>query len=214
MLHNFTYVSPAETAPIKAELIEIIHLVQDEVRKYFTFTFWFVGSSKRNMITRDQNSNIGYDFDINIQVNDEDEVYSAEKIKRYIRIAFDKIARRYGYDYCEDSTRVLTMKCKDRKRSCIVHSCDIAIVYDCSDGRQQYIHFNKAQNSYTWQYQPQNVTALDDKIKWLKKNRCWDEVREYYIYKKNCNDNPHKHSRSIFAETVADVCNWYGYNNP
>jgi len=34
---------------------------------------------------------------------------------------------------------------------------------------------------------------------------------DYYIYKKNVNDNPEKHSRSLFAESVAEVCRKNGY---
>lgn len=211
MSHEFRYVLSSDAAGIKNNLIEIIHLVQDEVRNRFTFTFWFVGSSKRNMITRDKNSNIGFDFDINIQVNDEDEKYTAEEIKRYIRQAFDRVVWKYGYNCCEDSTRVLTIKYIDRERSCIVHSCDIAIVYNCNNGRQQYIHFNKAQNSYTWQYQPQSDKQLAQKADWLKEHGYWNEVRKYYLHKKNINEDTNKHSRSIYAETISEMCNWYGY---
>ena len=57
-MHDFCYVSKKEAAPVKAELLEIIHRVQDEVREYFTFQFGFIGSSSRNMITFDRKSNI------------------------------------------------------------------------------------------------------------------------------------------------------------
>ena len=44
------YVSKKEAAPVKAELLDIIHEVQDIVRDDFTFQFTFIGSSSRNMI--------------------------------------------------------------------------------------------------------------------------------------------------------------------
>ena len=31
------------------------------------------------------------------------------------------------------------------------------------------------------------------------------QVRKYYLYKKNINDNPNKHSRTIFAETIHEI---------
>ena len=62
-----------EAAPVKAELLEIIHEVQDIVRDDFTFQYTFIGSSSRNMITEDIKSNIGYDFDVNLEVNDDEE---------------------------------------------------------------------------------------------------------------------------------------------
>ena len=148
-MHDFCYVSKKEAAPVKAELLDIIHEVQDIVRDDFTFQFTFIGSSSRNMITYDRKSNIGFDFDINIEVNDDDENYEPKEIRTIIRKALDKVARQYGYDYCEDSTRVLTIKKKDRPNSRIIHSCDFAIVNNCGGGRQQYIRYNKDNQTYT-----------------------------------------------------------------
>ena len=213
MQHDFRYVSNNEAKDVKKELIEIIHQVQDAVRDHFTFNYWFIGSSDRNMITYDAKSNIGFDFDINIQVNDDEEEYSPEEIKRILRLAFDSVVLRYGYDHCEDSTRVLTIKFKDRDHSSISHSCDFAIVYNCGNGRQQYIHFNKKQSKYSWEYQPKGYLLLPQKIEWIKANGLWGTLRDLYIEKKNYNDNPDKHSRAIFAETVAEICQKYGYHN-
>ncbi len=205
-MHDFRYVSKKEAAPIKAILLEIIHSTQNLVRDEFTFQYEFVGSASRNMITCDTKSNIGFDFDVNIYVNDDEENYTAKQIRQIIKQALDKVARHYGYDYCEDSTRVLTIKVKDRGKSRIVHSCDFAIVNDCEDGRQQYIRYNKVQNNYTWEYQGEGFDGLPDKIEWLRENGLWQQARDYYIEKKNCNDNPDKHSRSIFAETITEMC--------
>lgn len=210
-MHDFRYVSKKEAAPIKAILLEIIHSTQNLVRDEFTFQYEFVGSASRNMITCDTKSNIGFDFDVNIYVNDDEENYTAKQIRQIIKQALDKVARHYGYDYCEDSTCVLTIKVKDRGKSRIVHSCDFAIVNDCEDGRQQYIRYNKVQNNYTWEYQGEGFDGLPDKIEWLRENGLWQQVRDYYIEKKNCNDNPDKHSRSIFAETITEMCQKAGY---
>ena len=68
-MYHFEYVSKKQAAPVKKELIEIIHAVQDTLRDEFTFRYDFVGSASRNMITQDVNSNIGFDFDINIEVS-------------------------------------------------------------------------------------------------------------------------------------------------
>lgn len=69
-MHDFEYVPKKEWKPIRDELLEIIRRLQNEVRDSFTFQYHFVGSSSRNMITRDRNSNTGFDFDVNIEVND------------------------------------------------------------------------------------------------------------------------------------------------
>lgn len=44
----------------------------------FTFQFTFIGSSSRNMITYDPTTNVGFDFDVNIAVNDDNEDYLPE----------------------------------------------------------------------------------------------------------------------------------------
>lgn len=204
-MRDFEYVTKREYLPVKKELIELINLVQDEIRDYFTFRFDFIGSEPRNMITREINSNIGYDFDVNLRVNDEDEQFTAEEIKKILMSGFNKYNYLFDYDYCEDSKRVITIKVKDRNNSRILHSCDFAIVYDCSDDRQQYIRFNKNQNSYSWEYQPKGFYQLEERKELIKQAGLWQEVRDLYLCKKNNNVDINKKSRSIFAETINEI---------
>ncbi|MCI8421291.1 MAG: hypothetical protein HFE34_03275 [Clostridia bacterium] len=203
-MSDFRYVTKATYSDAMEDLKSLIHRVQDEVRDKFTFRYDFIGSVARNMVTMDYDSNVGYDFDVNIRVNDDDENYTAEDIKRILKNAFDKFNHLFKYDYSEDSTRVLTIKVKDTQHSKILHSADFAVVYDCSDGRQKYIHFNKKQQSYGWQYQPKSYYELDERITLIKKHNLWQEVRDLYIYKKN-NNFIGKKSRALFAETVNDI---------
>lgn len=213
-MYNFKYVDKAIWIPIRNDIEDILHKVQDLVRDKFTFSYRFIGSSSRNMITCDFNSNIGFDFDVNIYINDDDERYSAKEQKEIIMNALNRIAWQYEYSPCENSTRVITIKVKDRPLSRIVHSCDIAIVHDYTDGKgkngQEYIRFNKRQQTYTWVAQPKGYN-LEKKIKWLKKQLLWNDVRNIYLYKKNVNTDPDKHSRSLFAEAVNEVCSQNGY---
>ena len=211
LMHDFAYVTNEELKPVRDELLEIILKLQDEVRNNFTFQYHFVGSSKQNMITRDRNSNTGFDFDVNIEVNDPDEYYSAQEIRHILHNGLDKVTNPggyplFGYDYTEDSTRVLTLKVKDRANSRILHSCDFCIVYECDNGRQQYIRYNKKQNYYSWEYQPKGHYELSSKIKWIKSHKLWQQVRDSYIDKKNINADNNKKSRAIFAETIHQVC--------
>ncbi len=204
-MKEFEYVSKKEYGPVKEELIELIHLVQDEVREKFTFRYDFIGSASRNMITREVNGNIGYDFDVNIRVNDPDEDFSAEELKTILMNGFNKHSNKFKYDYAEDSSRVITIKVKDKKNSKILHSCDFAIVYDCSDGRQQYVRFNKNQQSYSWEFQPEGFYRLNERIADIKECGYWQEVRDLYLIKKSNNLDSNKKSRSIFAETVNEI---------
>ena len=215
-MRDFVYVPKSEWKPLRDELEEIIHRLQNEVRGEFTFRYHFVGSSQRNMITRDRKSNVGFDFDVNIEVNDSDENYSAEEIRTILRNGLDKVNHPCGhsifrYDYTEDFTRVLTIKVKDRLNACVLHSCDFCIVYECGDGRQQYIRYNKKHGSYSWEYQPKGYMKLPIKIEWIKRHGLWQQVRNCYIEKKNTNNDNNKKSRSIFAEAIYQVCQQNGY---
>lgn len=216
-MHNFQYVKPEQLSSTKRQLIQIIKSVQDLVRQDFTFQFDFVGSIKRNMVTCDMGTNVGFDLDVNIQVNDDECRFSAKDIRKRIKVALDKVSLGFGYDYAEDSTRVITIKVKDKQNSRIIHSCDFAIVNDYIDDeeneRQQYIRFNKNQKSYTWEEQPQGYCLLEEKANWIKTNGFWNEMRKLYLHKKNYNNDQNKHSRSIYAETVHEICQKYGYFN-
>ena len=209
-MHNFQYVPRCDYMPVKKELEQLINAVQNELRNdYFTFSFTYVGSTHRKLITQDVAGNQGYDFDVNIHVNDDNEEFSPKEIREIIRRALDKYGKTFGYDFCEDSTRVLTIKRTDRIKSRILSSCDLAIVYDCADGRQQYIHFNKNQRSYKWEYLPMSNAKLEERAQWLTDNRYWNEVRDMYLYKKNWNCNPDKRSRSLYAETINELYRRY-----
>ena len=209
-MYHFKYVTKAELAPFKKELIELIHLVQNDVRDDFTFQYEFIGSVSRNMVTFDPKSNTGFDFDVNLFVNDDEEDYKPGEIKHILMDAFNKHSRKYRYDFCEDSTRVFTIKVKDKKNSKILHSCDFAVVNNYGENQQEYIRFNKPHN-YAWVEQPEGFYQLPDKIEFCKENGLWTEVRNLYLDKKNNNTVKGKKSRSIFAETVHQICQQNGY---
>lgn len=119
--------------------------------------------------------------------NDNAKKFSPKEIKQRFKNALDKVVRQYGYDYTEDSTRVLTIKVKDRKNSRILYSVDFAFVSDFKDAEgycSKCIHFNKAQNNYSWMKQPKEFRLLPERIGRLKKNGLWEEMKEIYIDKK------------------------------
>ena len=213
-MKEYEYVPKEEWLPVKNDIIKLIHLVQKEVKSHFTFSYEFIGSAPRKMITRQVNGNEGFDFDVNIRVNDDENNFSPRRIRNILRTAFDKYAKQFGYGYGEDSTRVITLKVKDRENSRIIHGCDFAVVNDYEDEygdeRQQYIHYNKKQGTYEWQEQPEGYYLLNERIRDLRQSSAlWNEVRDVYLEKKCRNEDPHKKSRSLFAETIKEVHGWY-----
>ena len=217
MSYHFEYVSKNSKIVKSAyrNLIEIIKLAQDELRNEFTFQYRIVGSYSRNMMTYDPKSNKGFDFDVNIYPNIEKNRFSAKAIKTKLIKAINKHAKDFGYSHAEDSTRVITIKVKDTENSKIKHSVDFAIVNDYTDDEgydhQKYIRFNKKSNQYEWQEQDGGFYEIDDKIEWIKDEDLWNELREIYLFRKNNNNDKNKHSRSLFAEAVNNICNEYGY---
>ena len=214
-MHDFKYISKKDDKVRNAyeNLKALITEVQKELRDCYTFQYNPVGSYKRNMITYDTKSNIGFDFDIDIKPNTD---AKPKEIKQQFRNALNKHAKNYGFDYPEDSTRVLTIKVKDRKQKRIVYGVDFAFLHDYSDDeeneRQEYIRFNKNQGSYTWEEQPYNHYTLQKKIDWIKEKNLWEAaLKPYYIEKKNENIDTNLHSRSIFAIAVHEICQKYGY---
>lgn len=130
--------------------------------------------------------------------------------------AISTVCVKYGYDYPEDSTRVLTIKMKNRRESRILHSCDFAIVKNYIDNEgyecQEYIHFDKPHRNYTWCGQPDGYYMLPEKIDWIKENGLWDvKMRDLYIEKKNKNNNQDVHSRAVFAMAVHEICQKFGF---
>jgi len=214
-MYHFEYVTKSQAAPVKKELIAILNKVQDILRDHFTFQYFFIGSAARNMITQDVKRDIGFDFDINIKVNDDDQNYSPKEIREMLKTAFDRVIPHYGYSPAEQSTRVLTIKFKDIAHSAILHSCDIAIVRNLFDDEgyeyQEYIHFDKKSNCYIWEERSDGYYQLSEKEDWIKENDLQTELRKWYLWKKNTNTDPHKKSRTIYAEAVHEICQKYGY---
>ncbi len=218
MPYHFTYISKHNPEVQKAfkELQIIIGKVQDEVRDKLTFQFSPVGSYSRNMITYDPKSNIGFDFDFNLDIWKCDDALSAKDIKDLLRNAFTKYGKEFGYSPAEDSTRVLTIKVIDKKHSRIIHSCDFCIVnnyYDDNDVKhQEYIRFDKVHNKYSWCEQSKGFYMLPEKMDWLKENDLWQEFREYYLEKKDYNPAPEElHSRDLLVQTAHELCQQNGY---
>lgn len=218
MKHEYVYISK-HSPQVKAaytDLMQLLREIRSALKKQYTFQHRMVGSYSRNMITYDKKTNVGFDFDINIYPNDDNENFKPKEIKSLFKQALDKHVYFHGFDYAEDSTRVLTIKVKDKKHSRIIYSVDFAFVNDYEDDygnkRQEYIRFNKKQRSYTWNEQPSGYYLLPQKIEWIKENGLWESaLKPYYLEKKNNNTDSTVHSRTLFAISVQEICQKYGY---
>lgn len=207
---EFEYVSRSEAQPIKIDIIELIHEVQKCVREDFTFDFRFIGSSSRNMITREKNGNKGFDFDVDLIPNVDYDEYTTAKIAGKLFDAIKKCMKKYCYAKIEDSTSVITIKVIDRDNSKIEHSCDFAIVRTHND-KKQYIRFHKIRGNYSWEDRGGVYDGIEEKFQWIKAHGLSQELRDRYLDYKNQNKIATKKSRTIFAETVNNI---YNQNKP
>ncbi|MDE6429213.1 MAG: hypothetical protein K2K18_01735, partial [Malacoplasma sp.] len=109
---SFEYVTRKDYSNLKISLIELIKLVQNELRKFFTFRFDFIGSAKYNMITVG-NPNKGFDFDVNFEIQKIKKEYLTEKeIRSLIIKSFNKLVNKNktSLNYPENNSRSITLK--------------------------------------------------------------------------------------------------------
>lgn len=69
------------------------------------------------------------------------EDFTPGEIKHILINAFNRHTRKYCYDYCEDNTRVFTIKTKDKENSRFKHSYDFAIVNNYGNNSERIYSF-------------------------------------------------------------------------
>lgn len=213
-MHHYVYATRRDVKFVKKQIIELVHQVQDDLRDCFTFDYRFAGSEELKLVTYDPTTNIGFDLDVNIYVNNQERQYIAKELRTILIESFNKFVKKYGFDYCENNSRAFTIKVKDHKNSRIKHSCDFAIVNNYLDEhdnlRQEIIVYDKNDRSYHWQEQPHEYYLQKAKIEDIKSIGHWEDVRKLYLDKKN-NNPQDKSSRSLRAEAIDEIHQKYFY---
>lgn len=200
----FEYVSKEEVSRIRNDLTAFTNLVQKDIKDLFTFTYTFIGASTNNMVTTNYYSNIGYDFDVSIIINDKNDMDPNDIIKE-LKSAFDKHQDLFKYNYTDDDKRVFSIKLKDKKRSKLNHVCDFGVYKTSADNQTKYISFNKKTSKYEWINNPKGIALQDHKIMWLKDNGYWQEIRERYLENRSLSVYKNKPTRLIFSDLVNSI---------
>ena len=212
----YEYVTKQEVSIAREEIEDIIHKVQNYLRKekLLTFQYNLIGSAsnKRHLVTRIKNGNQGFDLDYNIVINKllKNGKNNAKWIKETLISAFNQFLKN-PYKKCENSTSVFTIKKLNKKNNTIDFSFDFAIVFyyeEDSVERQKYIKFDKNKNSYFLELR-KIATNHRDKEQFIKENGYWSEVRDVYLEKKNKNSDPNKKSRTLYYETIKELNDRY-----
>ena len=223
----YEYVSKKEVNFSRNEIEPAINDVQKYLRNndILTFQFYLVGSAgkNRNLVTRIKDGNQGFDMDYNIVIQKINKHYDNPKdIKNTLMKAFDKFLPK-DFKYSENSSSVFTIKKVDKQSKKILYSFDFAIVryydeyirdsdydddYDDPDDefysveRQEFIAFDKNDNSYFWKLRP---IASDHRYmeQFIKDNGLWNELRNLFLQHKN--SQPKEKSRIIYYNTLNQI---------
>ena len=175
-----------------------------------------VGSGAKNLITQNADMPIDLDYNLEILRSKGININNGRQIKEYVRDRFDEVLARAGWEPSDDSTSALTTKERYfRTGNKTRFKIDLCITrIDEFGGMYRLIH-NKTGivqlDNWIWNEAP-HAKGLDDRVAWLKGNRCWLELREAYLDKKNMylTRNDHNHpSYVVYIETVNEVYSKY-----
>lgn len=199
----YKYVSKKEIRDIREYCEEIIKKLQkSELKEFFTFSFYLIGSGKTNLITiNGDNGTYDLDYNLILQKDKADLFSKPQKIKELFSKEFDKERNNFNIKKIENSSSVITLKFKDKKAN-----VDIAILRKNNNGNYSKIIYDKNKNRYIWN-EIKCSKNYQDNINSIKQQMFWNEVRDRYLFKKNSYLKQSKNisSFSILLETINEV---------
>lgn len=173
-----------------------------------------VGSGAKNLIT--QNANMPVDLDYNLEIVESIgyDIDDCREIKEYVRKKFNEILNRAGWGDCKDSKSALTTEQRYfTDGNSTAFSIDLCIVTEDSSSSWHRLIHDKTGFTWTDRYfwnEARHSDCLEKRVRWLKKNGCWVEVRDTYLAKKNhylfSMDYDHP-SFIVYIEAVNEVYN-------
>lgn len=174
-----------------------------------------VGSGAKNLITQNENEPIDLDYNLCIVSTKSISMLDSRGIKEYVKKQFNKVLCSNGWNDCEDSTSALTTEKRVFKRgNQTAFSIDLAITCKYHNNWQRLIHQKTGfaiLDRYYWN-EVQNSGRLEEKVRVLKYEDLWDEVRRIYLDKKNfylCKNDHNHPSFIVYVETVNQIYNQY-----
>lgn len=199
----YKYVSKKEIRDIREYCEEIIKKLQkSELKEFFTFSFYLIGSGKTNLITiNGDNGTYDLDYNLILQKDKADLFSKPQKIKELFSKEFDKERNNFNIKKIENSSSVITLKFKDKKVN-----VDIAILRKNNNGNYSKIIYDKNKNRYIWN-EIKCSKNYQENINLIRQQMCWNEVRDRYLFKKNSylRQNKNISSFSILLETINEV---------
>lgn len=172
-----------------------------------------IGSGAKNLITQNENEDIDLDYNLVI-INSSWDINDCKQIKEYVKKKFNDVLKNSGLGACSDSKSCLsTKKMHFERDNSAKFSIDLAIVCENQDGAWYRLIHKKTgyvdHDEWIWNIS-RNSKELTNKVKWIKDNNLWNELRNAYLAKKNMylrrGDNEHP-SFICYIETVNEIYN-------
>ncbi|MBR7152725.1 MAG: hypothetical protein IKD00_03150 [Candidatus Methanomethylophilaceae archaeon] len=208
MVKKYEFVSEKELKPawdVCSSCLDVAKGITK--RKGYPFECYPIGSFERKLVTREIGGNKGFDIDVDLVI-DEPSNGGKGMGKEIFDIFFDAVRKSFKeteFSDPEDSTSVMTLKCKDPKNSRIIYSIDLAIMFYDDCGCAHVLHHYKDNGGYG--FQKRFSDGVLDKEEWVEENIDHDVIADEYLRLKNRNRDPSKHSRSIYFETINNLYN-------
>lgn len=178
-----------------------------------------VGSGARNLITQNANEPIDLDYNLCVrEVSGRIWIDDGKAIKEHIQKHFNAVLSKNGWSDCRDSTSALSTELRHfPKGNKTEFKIDLAVVRENDWGWERLIHRKTgivAYDQWYWNEAPHS-SGLADKVKTIKGENLWHEVREVYCDKKNMylrrNDHDHP-SFVVYIETINEIYGKHFYS--
>lgn len=197
----------------QADCSDMLHELEDELREEGINTqFFLVGSGARNMVMRNGNGPI--DFDYNLNILSCDDISDCRSIKEAVRKAFNRVLRNNNLHDVSDSTIPLTTKpiyfTDDPGNKFTIDLCIVRKI----NGKWERLKHEKTgvwyDDRYYWNIAP-NSNNYAEKAKAIKTvPGWWEVVRQQYKDIKNryLSRNDYDHPSFVcYIEAVSNVYN-------
>lgn len=213
VMKQFDFVSESEYLPVKRMLEDILEDVKTYLKREhdLSFDYHLIGSAGRELITREIGGNKGFDFDYNLIIPTlyQGEKYYPKVVKEIFLEAFNYAVDGTRFDPPENSTSIITIKCKDRKRSRIKYSCDFAISYyvdkyNHNKGMMFLKNYKDGRYGFNLRGSTVDYDAKLNRI--LRYRNGWEIIEDEYIKLKN-NNKQNKKSFVLYYEAINNVYN-------
>ena len=205
--HNmYEYVTKNEIKDLKQAARTIINNVQNsELKKYFTFDFFLIGSGAHNLVTKDGvDGSFDLDYNFVIQKDKKGLKNNPKKVKELFIEAFNKSNQGLQFKPANNSTSVITSRLVYDNR--LLFSFDVAILCEGNNGNYLKIVQNKSNGQYYWN-EIKDSREYKKKIAAIKALGKWNQLRDLYLSKKNkyLMAQDYRASFSILLEALNEI---------